>query len=126
MKRFPEAAVLIVGLGLIVAGVVLMFVHQHDEFDFQIALLKEFHDTYHWRSFGGAYSGVSSIVVGALMMVASAIVDLLARRAETQPHQSPPAGKPDVSLQLRGGEWRNPFRLIRPRMLIVRRPRAGK
>ena len=39
MKRFPEAAVLLVGFGLIVAGVVLMFAHQHDEFDFQIALL---------------------------------------------------------------------------------------
>ena len=74
MKEFSQGAVLVAEIGLIVAGVVLMFMHQSYEATFQGYLLHEFHDNYHWRSFGDAYYGVSAIVVGAVMMAVAAIV----------------------------------------------------
>jgi hypothetical protein len=68
MKDFSQGALLVVGIGLTVVGVVLMFTHQYYEANFQSYLLHEFHDNYHWRSFGDAYFGVSAIVVGGVMM----------------------------------------------------------
>ena len=73
MKRITEAALLVVGFGVIVIGIVLMFMHQDYEADFQKQLLHEFHTDYHWRSIGDTYTGL-----GALMMAASAV---LARKA---------------------------------------------
>ena len=74
MKEFSQGAVLVAGIGLVVAGVVLMFTHQSYEATFQGYLLYEFHDNYHWRSVGDAYFGVSAIVVGGVMMAVAAIV----------------------------------------------------
>jgi hypothetical protein len=74
MKRFSQAALMLVGFGVIVAGVVLMFKHQEYEVAFQNHLLSEFHGDYHWRSIGDAYTGIGAIVVGASMMAVSAVV----------------------------------------------------
>jgi drug/metabolite transporter (DMT)-like permease len=71
--RFPVAALLWVGIGVIVVGVVLMFTHQAYEVKFQHALLKEFHNDYHWRSVGDTYAGISAVAAGALMMVVAAL-----------------------------------------------------
>jgi uncharacterized membrane protein len=78
MKRITEAALLVVGFGVIVIGIVLMFMHQDYEADFQKQLLHEFHTDYHWRSIGDTYAGLGALAVGALMMAASAV---LARKA---------------------------------------------
>jgi drug/metabolite transporter (DMT)-like permease len=78
MKQFSEAALLVVGFGVIVIGVVLMFTHQSYEASFQNHLLDRFDKDYHWRSIGDTYTGLGAVAVGALMMAASAV---LARRA---------------------------------------------
>jgi hypothetical protein len=69
MKQFTEAALPVVGLGVIVIGVVLMFTHQAYEANFQNHLLDKFDKDYHWRSIGDSYTGL-----GALMMAASAVL----------------------------------------------------
>jgi drug/metabolite transporter (DMT)-like permease len=74
MKRFSQAALMVVGFGVIVAGVLLIFRHEDYEVAFQNHLLSEFHGDYHWRSIGNAYTGIGAIVVGALMMAVSAVV----------------------------------------------------
>ncbi len=73
MRRFAEGALLVVGFGVIIIGIMLMFKHQEYEANFQNHLLSEFHNEYHWRSVGDTYTGVSAIVVGALMMAVSAV-----------------------------------------------------
>jgi multisubunit Na+/H+ antiporter MnhB subunit len=74
MKEFSQGALLAAGVGVIVAGLVLMFMHQNHEVAFQLHLLDKYNDNYHWRSVGDAYFGVSAIVVGGVMMAAAAIV----------------------------------------------------
>jgi drug/metabolite transporter (DMT)-like permease len=64
---------LYVGIVVIVVGVVLMFMHQHYEADFQNHLLERFGRDYHWRSIGDTYTGLGAVVVGALMMAVSAL-----------------------------------------------------
>jgi hypothetical protein len=71
--RFAVAALLWVGIGVVVVGIVLMFTHQSYEMQFQQTLLKEFHNDYHWRSIGDTYAGISAIAAGALMMVVAAL-----------------------------------------------------
>jgi uncharacterized membrane protein len=78
MKQYTEAALLVVGFGVIVIGIVLMFTHQAYEANFQNHLLDKFDKDYHWRSIGDSYTGLGALAVGALMMAASAV---LARRA---------------------------------------------
>jgi drug/metabolite transporter (DMT)-like permease len=73
IMRFPVGALLWVGIGVIVVGIVLMFTHQAHEVQFQQSLLKEFHSDYHWRSVGDTYAGISAIAAGALMMVVAAL-----------------------------------------------------
>jgi len=74
MKEFSQGALLAAGVGVIVAGLVLMFMHQNHEVAFQLHLLDKYNDNYHWRSVGDAYFGVSGIVVGGVMMAVAAIV----------------------------------------------------
>jgi drug/metabolite transporter (DMT)-like permease len=74
MKQVPAVALLLVGIGVIVVGVVLMFKHQQYEADFQNHLLSEFHGDYRWRSIGDDHAGLGAVVVGALMMTVSAVV----------------------------------------------------
>jgi ABC-type phosphate transport system permease subunit len=74
MKELSLGSLLVVGIGLTIVGVVLMFTHQYYQANFQGYLLHEFHDNYHWRSFGDAYYGVSAIVVGGVMVAVAAIV----------------------------------------------------
>ena len=74
MKQFSQGALLAAGVGLIVAGLVLMFTHQSQEVAFQNHLLDKYNDNYHWRSVGDAYFGISAIIVGGVMMAVAAVV----------------------------------------------------
>ncbi len=82
MKRLSEFVLLAAGLALIVVGVRLMFDHQEADAAFQQSLLKVFGQDYQWRSIGDANFGVSAIVVGALMLTASAILEVMTRWME--------------------------------------------
>lgn len=74
MKPFLQFTLMIVGFGVIVTGLVLMFDHQAKEFAFQNSLLSYMKTEYHWRSIGVAYGGIAAIAVGAAMMAVAAIV----------------------------------------------------
>ena len=74
MKQFSQGALLVVGFGLVVVGVMLMFRHQEHQATFQNHLLSEFHGDYHWRSIGDPYIGLGAAAVGALTMAVGAVV----------------------------------------------------
>lgn len=82
MKRLSEFVLIAAGVALIVVGSVLMFMHQYCETSFQTKLLATFGQDYQWRSIGDANFGVSVIVVGALMLTASAILEVVTRWME--------------------------------------------
>lgn len=84
MKRLSEFALLAGGVALMVVGGVLMFMHQYYETNFQAKLLETFGQEYHWRPMGDASFGVSAIVVGALMVAVSAILEAVMRRMEAR------------------------------------------
>jgi hypothetical protein len=74
MKIFSQLMLIVVGLGVILAGFQLLFQHETNELAFQNNLLAVFKTEYHWRTIGIAYGGIAAVVVGAAMMAVSAIV----------------------------------------------------
>jgi hypothetical protein len=73
MKEYSQAALLVVGIGVIGAGFTLMFLHQSNEFEFQKSLLAVFRTDFHWRSIGTPYGGIAAVIVGAVMVAVAAI-----------------------------------------------------
>jgi ABC-type phosphate transport system permease subunit len=74
MKSFYHIALMIVGFGVVVTGLVLMFRHQSQQAMFQDHLLATFKTDYHWRSIGDTYAGIAALAIGAVMMSIGAIV----------------------------------------------------
>jgi hypothetical protein len=74
MRPLSQIALIAAGVGVIIAGCVLMFNHQSQQAAFQNSLLAMFKTEYHWRSIGDAYTGIAAVAVGAGMMAVGAIV----------------------------------------------------
>ena len=88
-RRQPEARLFSVGLGLIVAGLLVMVAHLVFEARFQDKLLDKFGSDYHWRPMGESYTGIGVVVVGALLL-AFATATMHWRERPTENHIKTP------------------------------------
>ena len=87
-RQQPAARHFSVGLGLIVAGLLVMVAHLIFEALFQDKLLDKFGSDYHRRPMGESYTGIGVVVVGS---VAAGFCDrhnALARTSHREPQNA--------------------------------------
>jgi hypothetical protein len=87
-RQQPAARLFSVGLGLIVAGLLVMVAHLIFETLFQDKLLDKFGSDYHRRPMGESYTGIGVVVVGALLL-AFATATMHWRERPTVNHKTP-------------------------------------
>jgi hypothetical protein len=76
LNRFLQVTLAVIGIGVIAAGLTLIFIHEQDELGFQVLLLwkSASADDYHWRSIGNSYAGIAAVAIGSLMMAVAAVI----------------------------------------------------
>jgi ABC-type phosphate transport system permease subunit len=85
-NRVSELALVIAGAGVVIAGLVLIFLQTTAESEFQQALLYTFGKEYKWRPAATSYVGPLVIAIGAMMMAFAVVVG---RRWETDKPRVP-------------------------------------
>jgi hypothetical protein len=94
-QRFSEYALVIAGLGLIVAGLYGIYL----DHTFQMALIEKT-PAYRWKSDGVAFVGIWLVLIGGMMMAFAAVTSIRVQIAAT-PNGENPAKRTD---QKAGGE----------------------